>query len=114
MSKPYARALSFEERKKIEKLVKCGWSCSQIADAIGRSKNAVVVEIRRGGKEKYTAKAGQHIADENKRKRNEHLSKLNKGKIGNNPVFRFKERIENLEMQIEILHDAIKEVMHAC
>lgn len=110
MGKAHAKALTFEERKEIEKYVKLGCSCNEIAINIGRSKNAVVVEVRRNGKAAYSAKAGQKLADENTRKRNAHLIALNTGV--KEPIFKYKERIENLEMQIEILHDTLKELLN--
>lgn len=102
------KAFTFDERKLIEKHVKTGKSCGDIAKLIGRSKNGVVTEVRRGGGKFYTAKTGQNIADTNLENKYRKLSERNKG---NNVSFRMKQRIENLEMQVEILHDAIKELM---
>lgn len=63
------KRLTFEEREKIEKLLKEGLSCSHISRIIGRGKNVVVAEVRRaGGRETYTAKKGQERANESKRR----------------------------------------------
>lgn len=103
------KAFTFEERKKIEWHIKRGKSCGETAQLIGRSKNGVVTEVRRGGGKEYSAKTGQGIADKNMEEKYRKLSQRNKG---NDVSFRMKQRIENLEMQVEILHDAIKELMN--
>jgi IS30 family transposase len=108
--KKIATELTFSERKEIEKYNKKGWSCQEIAIHIGRSKNAVVTDIRRaGGALFYTAKGAQNIADATKAEKYRKLSERNKG---NKITFKMKERIENLEMQVEILYDTIKELIN--
>jgi len=100
--------LSFKERKLIQKLINENLSLSEISRKLNRSKNCVVVEVRvNGGRSSYTADDAQNRSDlANFEKRN-NLHKLNK----NVPkVFLYKERIQNLEMQIEILIDKIKEL----
>lgn len=70
------KEISFLEREQIQKLLKEGYSCRQIGEAIGRSKNAIVVEVKRnGGKEKYTAKKSQDRRDNAKKSRVEKLTK---------------------------------------
>lgn len=103
--------LTYAERQVIEKYHKKGFSCGYIARVINRSKNAVVVEIKRGGQSNYTAKEGQRICDENKQKRYDCLSKINAGHMGKKLVVNIVERLSNLEMQIEILHDAFKGIL---
>lgn len=103
------KAITFDERKKIERFIKMGKSCGETAKLIGRSKNGVVTEVRRGGGKFYSAKAAQNIADTNHEAKYKRLSERNKG---NKVSFHMKQRIENLEMQVEILHDVIKELMN--
>lgn len=104
-----SRALTFEERKLIEKHIKRGTSCSETARLIGRSKNVVVTEVRRAGRSQYSAKTGQNLADTNMETKYKKLSEKNKI---NKPSFHMKQRIENLEMQVEILYDTIKEILN--
>jgi len=104
-----ARPFSFEERKEIEKLISKGFSCGETALQIGRSKNGVVTEVRKGGGRFYSAKVAQRLSDKTKLERYKKLSERNKG---NKVTFRMKQRIENLEMQVEILHDCIKELLN--
>lgn len=107
MGKPVI-PITYEERVQIEKLLKKGLSCGKIAIEIGRSKNGVVAEVReRGGRDNYTAKQAQAIADEKNREKKEKLHKLN---VGNKRTFFMKQRIENLEMQVEILYETLKEL----
>jgi IS30 family transposase len=107
MAKQPSRAITFHERELIEKYVNKGFSCGQIAKIIGRSKNGVVTEVRRGGGMRYSAKVSQNLMNSKEEARRNKLSEINKGRAGNSPL----KRIENLEMQIEILHDTIKELM---
>lgn len=63
---PAVKPLTFEERKLIEMYASTELSACKIAARIGRSKNVVVTEYRRnGGREKYTAQAGQKNANDN-------------------------------------------------
>jgi len=95
-----AKYLTFEERKQIEKHIKNGCSYSETARLIGRSLNGVTVEVKRSGDRNYSAKVGQDIADNLK----------NRSK--NPPVLSVQKRIENLEMQVEILHDTLKGLLN--
>mgnify|MGYP003396458589 FL=1 len=55
-----SKLFKFEEREQIQKLISQGLSASAIARKIGRSKNGVIVEIRKnGGREKYNASLAQ-------------------------------------------------------
>ena len=104
----FNKPFSFEERQQIEKHIKAGKSCGETAKLIERSKNGVVTEVRRGGGKFYSAKIAQNLADSNMEVKYRKLSERNKG---NKVSFFMKQRIENLEMQVEILHDTIKELM---
>ncbi len=105
----YNKVLTLNERKKIEKLIKKGLSCGQIAKEINRSKNGIVVEVRRGGKEKYNAISAQKEANERHKK---HGIKKGITLRKKQPVFQMKQRIESLEMQMELLYDKVKELMN--
>lgn len=102
--------LNIKERQVIEKFIHENYSCLKISKIIGRGKNSIVTEIRRnGGKELYNAEEAQHRSDqvqaEKKQKTMEALKKS-----GFNPYISIKQKIEFLEMQIEILIDAIKKL----
>lgn len=100
--------ITFEERKQIEKHIKAGLSCCETSRRIGRSKNGVISEVRRTGRKFYSAKVAQNLADWARNEKHRKLLERNKGNV---TTFRFKQRIENLEMQVEILHAAIKEIL---
>ncbi len=106
------KPLSIDERKIIEKYKTTNLSCLEISKIIKRGKNSVVMEYRRnGGREDYTAKKAHENAAIRQKQKNENLSKVNKA----NSTMSFgkmKERIENLEMQVEILHNTIKRLIN--
>ncbi len=110
MGKPHVASITFEERVEIEKLVKQGLSCGAIAKALNRSKNGIVCEVRKGGKADYCAKRSQKITDEVRWEKYRKLSERNKG-IKLDSAVSLKTRIDNLEMQLEILHDLVKELI---
>lgn len=104
--------LTFDERKKIEKLLKINLSCGEISKALNRSKNLIVVEVRRsGGRDNYTAKKAQNDSEQRKIKKYENLSKKNKSEdtFLKKRIYCY-QRLEALEMQIEILVDQIKKL----
>lgn len=99
--------LTLEERKTIERFCHHStMSISSIGKVLGRGKNTVIVEVRRAGgrwtynAEKAHAEAQKRMADKYDRlRRNAPPTKA--------PYQALKERVENLEMQVEILTDAI-------
>ena len=100
-----ASRLKLEERKIIEKLLKENKSCSYIASHLKRSKNGIVVEVRKGGyREKYDALERQKESDKIQVSRAQHLHK----NVGFSPYVSMSERICNLEDQMGILFDIIK------
>lgn len=103
------KPLTFDERKDIEKLLKQGLSCSETARRIQRSKNAVTTELKRAGGHPYSAKKGQEIAIFNHKERIRKATMQAKINNNNGPV---NKRLLNLEMQIEILHETIKELIN--
>lgn len=104
------RPFTYEERKIIETLLrKNGLSCGKIAKHIGRSKNGVVSEVRiNGGALKYNAKEAEESFNKRMIEKRQKLHDLNKG---NKRTFYMKKRIENLEMQLEILCETTKEIL---
>ncbi len=104
----YNTPLTYEERKKIEILIKSGLSCGKIAQVINRSKNAIVVEVRRNGKDEYNAKQAQKDADLRNDNKIRKVSSFNTGK--KHPASNLKTRIESLEMQVQILHKALNQL----
>jgi IS30 family transposase len=100
---------TLNERKQIEALLKKQLPGAEIAREINRSKNGVNTEIRlNGGRVNYSAEKAfdnsEKVQKEKIRKQTEFLRKTL------NPYKKLSERIENLEMQIEILIDTIKEL----
>lgn len=108
MARATKKPLTFHERQLIEKHLKRGHSISETARRISRSKTGVTYEVRRaGGIDKYNAINAQEIVDTNIILKSQKLKFLNQG---NQVSFKMKQRIENLEMQVEILLDTIKEL----
>jgi IS30 family transposase len=102
--------LTLEERKEIKKRLLRGYSCSVISKILERGKNSVVVEVRRnGGKDKYDPNKAHEDYLERKVQRDLKVSKLNKNNQFN-PYHHLKEKVENLEMQVEILYDEIQRI----
>lgn len=88
--------LSFEERQNIEELLKNHKSLNAISRIIKRSASTVIREVaRNGGRYCYKAEKAQgfYQKDINLKKFDELIK-----------------RIENLEMQIEIVTDTIKKI----
>lgn len=110
MGKAHSASITFEERLEIEKLIKHGLSCGAIAIAIGRSKNGIVSEVRKGGKANYCAKKSQEITDKVRWEKYRKLSELNKGKAAGGYQC-IKTKVNNLEMQVELLHEIVKELI---
>lgn len=102
--------LSFEERKKIENLLKHypSYSLSQISIRINRGKNTVICEVRKnGGRENYTAEKGQQKSYETHQRKIQRLKTINAFTDPNRPI---RDKIDALSMQIEILFDMVKEL----
>lgn len=104
------RYLSLEERKIIEKKIKEGLSLGKISHFMGRSPNGIIVEVRKnGGREEYKAiqahENSKITENERKKKVCENLKKSTY-----NPFIYLKQKIEILEMQLEIIIEQIKEI----
>lgn len=101
--------LCLEERKKIALMISNGENFSQIARTLGRGKQTIANEIYNfGGREGYDADKANDLSMARKIERQIKCSLTTK-KHKNTTVL---SRIENLEMQIEILLDTIKEMKH--
>jgi len=101
--------LTLEERKKIHKYLQTGESLSRISYHIGRGKNSVIVEVRRnGGYESYDPFKAHESAI--KRKEEADRKRSLNGQVSPNPYIFLRNRIDNLEFQLEILIDTIKEL----
>ena len=97
--KPRGKNVSLEERELIEKYVKQGHTNREIFKLIGRTQSCVQREFKRcGGRTKYSARVANDIALELAKR-----SQFNGNWLVN--------RIEALEMQVEILHETIRELM---
>jgi len=91
--------LGLEERKKIQKMVNAGLSHAFIAEMLGVHFTTISKEIRRCEKGKYEAEEAQKIVDRNNNKR---FTKKTDSDL--------EERIEALEMQVQILCEKIEEM----
>lgn len=102
-------ALDLDERKRIYSLLIQGYSCIQISKIISRGKNTVISEVKRnGGRENYNPYEANESAWRRKSIRIKNLTKT----ITSNPS-PYKillNRIENLEMQVEILIDCVMQL----
>ena len=101
-----ANLFRFEERVLIERYIKDGKTYSQIGELLGRSTGGIFKEAQRGGARNYSAILGENVSKITVEEKRKKLSEINNGNI-----MQYKQRIENLEMQVEILTDAIKELM---
>jgi len=94
--------LTFEERQWIETLLKEGITLTAISKRLGRSKNAIVSDVRKnGGREEYTAEKSWRRKEEKHEAHRELLRKLNKGKTP--PAMHYDLRLSALEMQMQIV-----------
>lgn len=108
VNKRDVRMLSFEEREQIEELLKTGISCSEVARRIGRSKNGVVNEVRmNGGIKSYKAVSAHESAYERQVIGRQKLRSLNTNQ--KRSALTNSLRIDHLEMQVEILVEALQE-----
>ncbi len=101
-------SLTFEERQLIEKYLKEGKTYVDISILIGRSVNSVATEVRRTGDFPYNAEKAQQKAIERKK---EQYEKIRTKIKGTNYLSTLTKRVNNLEMQIEIILDTLKKLM---
>lgn len=104
--------ITLEERIVIKKLIDQGYSLTKIAFEIGRGKNTVIVEVRKNGfRDHYDPYEAHKKRETSRLEGNKKRSDSVKGK-NFNPYVSMSQRIGNLEMQIEILTDSIKELVN--
>lgn len=100
--------LSFDERKIIEILKKEGMSHRYIADHLNRSKHCINYELSLNTSP-YEAEAAQQRSEDVNKKKYEKISETLKKKENYNPFLHLQDKIEKIEMQIEIIIDMLRE-----
>ena len=101
--------LTLSEREEIHRLLKQSYTFSEIARKINRGKSTVTREINRnGGPMFYDAVLADEATAARLIQGYESSSKKLKEQNLTNPYMSLAQRVENLEMQIEILLDVIK------
>ena len=101
------KVFSFEERLVLEENLKRNYSMEKIGRIMNRSGTGLHKEVKKnGGRYKYNAVEAQKRAEKNREQRDR--SNYHQGK-----VYKIEVRITNLEMQIDILFEAIKELKNA-
>ncbi len=96
------KRITDEERHLLEKYIKQGFSQYRIAKILGRHKSSIANELKRGGGRNYTAERAIKASAENREKQKAILIKFLSTKQT------LIKRVENLEMQLQILLDFIK------
>lgn len=100
--------LCLSERNTIAKMIKKGASLSEISRLLGRGKQTVAAEVsKNGGKESYKARDAQKKAVERKIERDIKCRHAIRNRFIN-PQIDVLNRLENLEMQMEIIVETIK------
>lgn len=97
--------LKFEERRQVEKLIKeCpDLSLTQISKLINRGKNTVIDEVRKnGGREVYNAELAHHRYLDLRAKKSQNVT------LENHPIHRMKNKIDAIEMQLEIIIEELR------
>ena len=106
------KVITFEERKAIKNLINKGYKLSEISRDIGRGKNTIIAEVRRnGGPLLYDPVKAEERYQILRKAKIERCREMNRNPR-NNPYKALQTRIQNLEMQVEILVEAIKELRH--
>lgn len=103
------KKLDYAERIQIQELLAKGFSCGHITTKLGRAKNTIVTEVRNnGGRQGYDATLAQ--ANVSKRWAEANKVRSEKNKAAGCGSFQYKQSIENMEMQLDILCDVVKEL----
>jgi IS30 family transposase len=98
------KALDFEERKLLEENLKRNYTMQKIARIMNRSGTGLTKEVKKnGGRLKYNAIEAQKRADFHRENRDR--SNYQQGKF-----YKLDLKITNLEMQMDILVETIKEL----
>jgi len=102
--------LCLTERNTIAKMIKKGLCLSEIARNLGRGKQTIASEVsRNGGRDAYDPTEAHNKAMKRKLERDIKCSYSIKNRFSR-PDQSIIERLENLEMQVEILSEILKEV----
>jgi IS30 family transposase len=101
--------LTRDERELIYQYIHKGWSCAHIAIKLGRSKNGITAEVRKnGGRVKYDPDKAEEEAQNRKKLRIRNLryavSENKQHHLTND------QRIENMQMQIDIILEMVKKL----
>lgn len=105
--------LNYAERKTIGKLLKENQSLSSIARTLGRGKQAVTNEVaRNGGRQVYNPEEAERKAQQRKDIRDQKCSDMIKQRYKEAAHHSIEDRVQTLEMQLEILIETVKEVVH--
>ena len=102
--------LCLTERNTIARMLKKGSSLAEIARKIGRGKQTIAAEVsKNGGRDAYKAAEAHKSATQRKVERDIKCSYAIKNRflLSRDDLV---ERIENLEMQLEIISETLKEV----
>lgn len=102
-------AISLEERKIIEKMVKLGISGQKIAQFLDRSSTGINTELRINGGANYSAEKAHQRSEEAKKKRGNWKKKDEDEDEGLEEI---ESRIDSLQMQIDILKETIQEILN--
>ncbi len=98
------------ERNTIAKMIKKGYCLAAIAKALGRGKQTICAEVNKnGGRDTYNPAEAQKKAEQRKLERDIKCKYAIKNRYIK-PNENLIERLENLEMQFEILSETLKEV----
>ena len=101
--KNHPRHLCYWERVAISEQIKKGKTIADMARELGRSRKALCVEINRnGGRYKYNPEEAHKLSVERKQAKTVNLTKKNSVPLT------LEQRIENLEMHVDILTDIIR------
>lgn len=102
--------LCLTERNTIAKMIKKGMCLSAIARHLNRGKQTIAAEVsRNGGRDAYSPKEAHNSAVQRKIERDIKCSYSIKNRFSR-PDQNIVERLENLEMQFEIIAETLKEV----
>ncbi len=101
---------NLDARIALEKELNSHGTLEEISQAIGYGRSTTGEEVRRGGgREGYNAIRAQELADKKHAQMIVHMSESQQ-KVPRN--FRMIPRVEALEMQVQILSETVKELIH--
>lgn len=102
----HPRHLCYWERVAISEQLKQGKNLADISRVLQRSRKAICVEINRnGGRYKYNAEEAHKLSIERKQIKAVNLKKSHEKPV---PVLTLDQRVENLEMHLDVLTELIR------